>query len=60
MVTDQVKQLVGERRQLIVDEEGRILNSKINLTSKVPEGSKMTDEEMLSFDWFVEGRWDYS
>lgn len=58
MVTDQVKQLVDERRQLIVDEEWDVFWGPVKDQSgqvKVPEGSKMTDEEMLSFDWFVEG-----
>ena len=58
MVPEEVKQLVAERRQLIIDEEWDVFWGPVKDQSgevRVPEGSKMTDEEMLSFDWFVEG-----
>lgn len=58
MVPEEAKQLVSEKRELIISGEWDVFWGPVkdqSGTVRVPEGSKMTDEEMLSFDWFVEG-----
>jgi basic membrane protein A len=58
LVPDDVKKLVEDKKGKITSGEwdvftGPIKDQKGNI--KVPEGKKMSDEEMLGFDWFVEG-----
>jgi len=58
MVPEEVKQLVEAEKQKIISGEKDVFAGPIKDQSgavKVPEGSAMTDAEMLSFDWFVEG-----
>ena len=50
--------LVDAEKAKILDGSWDVFNGPIKDQTgavKVAEGSKMTDEEMLSFDWFVEG-----
>jgi basic membrane protein A len=52
-------------KQLIETEKARILSGELNIfagpimdqtgADKVPEGTSMTDEEILNMDWFVQG-----
>ena len=58
MVPEDVKKMVEAKKQEIVSGKwdvftGPIKNQKGEV--KVKEGQQMTDQEMLSFDWFVEG-----
>lgn len=58
MVPDDVKQLVEDAKKKIVDGQWDVFTGPIKDQTgavKVPAGQKMTDQEMLSFDWFVEG-----
>ena len=57
-VSDDVKNLVGERKDLLTSGQwdvfcGPIVGANGNLV--VAEGNCLTDEEMLSMDYFVEG-----
>ncbi|MEW5815501.1 MAG: BMP family ABC transporter substrate-binding protein [Spirochaetota bacterium] len=57
-VPQAVRQLVEEARKKIIDGSwdvfwGPIQDQKGNTV--VPSGKRMTDEEMLNFNWFVEG-----
>lgn len=57
-VPDSVKALVEEERARIVSGEWDVFYGPLkdqNGEIKVPEGSAMTDAEMLSMNWFVEG-----
>ena len=58
MVPEEVKAKVEEAKEKILAGEwdvfyGPVKDQEGNV--KVAEGAKMTDEEMLNFDWFVEG-----
>ncbi|OBR92888.1 purine-binding protein precursor [Clostridium ragsdalei P11] len=58
MVKDDVKSLISKQRQNIIDNklnvfEGPIYDQAGNL--KVAKGQKLTDEQMLSINWFVKG-----
>jgi len=49
---------VMAERQRIIDGEQKVFVGPIKDQTgavKVPEGQMMTDEELLNFDWFVEG-----
>ncbi len=57
-VPAEVKEQVAAKKQAMINKEwdvfyGPITDQAGNL--KVKEGEKMTDEEMLSFNWFVKG-----
>jgi basic membrane protein A len=57
-VPDSVKTLVESEKQKILSGEWDVFYGPIKDQSgavKVAEGAKMTDEEMLSFNWYVEG-----
>lgn len=58
MVTEEMAEMVEAQRQLIISGSwdvftGPIVDQEGNL--RVKEGESLTDEEMLSMDWFVEG-----
>jgi basic membrane protein A len=58
LVTEEIKQAVEEAKEAILSGELDVFAGPIkdqNGEIRVPEGSTMTDEEKLSFDWFVEG-----
>lgn len=58
MVSEEVKTLVEAKKQEIIDGKFDVFTGPIkDQTGKerVAAGQKMTDAEMLSFDWFVEG-----
>ncbi|WP_031515769.1 BMP family ABC transporter substrate-binding protein [Desulfofalx alkaliphila] len=58
MVSDEVKELVEEKKELILSGEWDVFHGPIydqDGNERVAEGEKLTDEEMLSIDWFVEG-----
>jgi basic membrane protein A len=58
MVPDDVKALVEEQKARIVSGEFGVFEGPINDNTgaeRVPAGTAMTDEEMLAFDWLVEG-----
>ena len=58
MVTDDVKKLVAEKKSMIIKDDYAVFAGPIKDQSgqiKVKAGQKMTDQEMLSFDWFVQG-----
>ncbi|MBM7866878.1 BMP family ABC transporter substrate-binding protein [Heliobacterium gestii] len=58
MVSDDAKALVAKKKESILKGEWDVFNGPIKDQSgqvKVPEGSKMTDKEMLEFNWFVQG-----
>lgn len=57
-VPDSVKELVEEEKARIVSGEWDVFYGPVKDQSgevRVPEGSAMTDAEMLSMNWFVEG-----
>ncbi|MDR1650511.1 MAG: BMP family ABC transporter substrate-binding protein [Synergistaceae bacterium] len=57
-VPDSVKALVTGERQKITSGEWDVFHGPIKDQTgavRVPEGSKLTDAEMLSIDWYVEG-----
>lgn len=57
-VTDETKALIKEKQDLIVSGSWDVFTGPIKDqtgTVRVSEGEKLTDEEMLSLDWFVEG-----
>jgi basic membrane protein A len=57
-VPDSVKALVESEKQRILSGEWDVFHGPIkdqNGEIKVAEGAKLTDEEMLSLDWYVEG-----
>jgi basic membrane protein A len=58
MVPDEVKKMVMAEREKIIQGsftvfEGPIRDSSGNM--RVPKGKKMSDEELMKLDWFVEG-----
>lgn len=58
MVTDDVKNLVAAKKQEIKDGKFEVFAGPIKDNTgkeRVAAGQKMTDDKMLSFDWFVEG-----
>lgn len=58
MVPEEVKELVEAEKQKIISGEKDVFAGPIKDQSgavRVPEGTAMTDAEMLEFDWFVEG-----
>lgn len=58
MVSDDVKNMVSAKRQDIINGKLEVFNGPIKDNTgklRVPAGQKMTDDQMLSFDWFVEG-----
>ncbi|MDO7785961.1 BMP family ABC transporter substrate-binding protein [Desulforamulus aquiferis] len=58
MVSDEVKQLVEAKKQEILEGKWDVFTGPIKDQSgqeKVPAGQVMSDADMLSFDWFVEG-----
>ncbi|MFZ5644491.1 MAG: BMP family ABC transporter substrate-binding protein [Bacillota bacterium] len=58
MVPEDVKKLVEDSKQKILSGQWDVFTGPIKDQSgaeKVPAGQKMTDKDMLSFDWFVEG-----
>lgn len=57
-VSADVKKMVSDEEQAIRDGKQYIFVGPLKAQDgsvKVPEGKEMTDEEMLSFDWFVAG-----
>ncbi|MEG6615817.1 BMP family ABC transporter substrate-binding protein [Peptococcaceae bacterium 1198_IL3148] len=58
MVSEETKQLVEAKKQEIVDGKWDVFTGPIkdqHGNVKIAEGQKMTDQELLEFDWFVEG-----
>lgn len=58
MVPDEVKKLVEAKKHEIISGKWDVFWGPIRDQSgkvKVADGQKMTDQEMLSMDWFVEG-----
>jgi len=58
MVGDDVKKLVQEKRDLIESGQWDVFTGPIKDQDgqvKCKEGAKMTDDELLKLDWFVEG-----
>ncbi|MCL6611276.1 MAG: BMP family ABC transporter substrate-binding protein [Peptococcaceae bacterium] len=58
MVPDDVKKLVEDARQKILSGQWDVFTGPVKDqagTVRVPAGQKMSDKDMLSFDWFVEG-----
>lgn len=58
MVPEDVKKMVEAKKQDILGGKWDVFTGPIKDQTgavKVPEGKKMTDQEMLSFDWFVQG-----
>ncbi|MCW2279194.1 BMP family ABC transporter substrate-binding protein [Heliophilum fasciatum] len=58
MVGDEAKALIMKKRDAIDKGEWDVFTGPIKDqlgTVRVAEGQKMTDQEMLSFDWFVQG-----
>lgn len=58
MVDDETKQLVEQEKERIISGEWDVFYGPVKDQGgnvKVAEGQKMSDDEMLSMDWFVEG-----
>ncbi len=58
MVTEDVQKLVAEKRQAIVDGKLDVFGGPLKDNTgkeQVAAGNTMTDEQMLNFNWFVEG-----
>ncbi|MFW6323840.1 MAG: BMP family ABC transporter substrate-binding protein [Desulfovibrionales bacterium] len=58
MVPEDVQEQVLEEKQQIIDGTDRIFSDPIkdqDGTVRVSEGAKMTDQELLGMDWFVQG-----
>ncbi|AET69970.1 putative ABC-type transport system, periplasmic component/surface lipoprotein [Desulfosporosinus orientis DSM 765] len=58
MVSDETKQLVADAKAKIVSNKWDVFTGPIKDQTgavKVPEGQVMSDQDMLSLDWFVEG-----
>jgi basic membrane protein A len=58
MVTDKIKKAVADKQAEITAGKFHPFAGPIKDNTgkvKVPAGTTMTDAEMLSFDWFVEG-----
>lgn len=57
-VSEETKALIKEKQDLIASGAWDVFNGPIKDQDgqvRVPEGSNLSDEEKLSFDWFVEG-----
>jgi basic membrane protein A len=58
MVPEETKQVVEAKKQEIIDGKWDVFTGTIkdqNGNVKVEEGQKLTDQELLEMDWFVEG-----
>lgn len=58
MVTDDVKQLVAKKKSILMKDDYAVFTGPIKDQSgqiRIKAGQKMTDQEMLSFNWFVQG-----
>ncbi|MHB8171066.1 MAG: BMP family ABC transporter substrate-binding protein, partial [Thermincolia bacterium] len=58
MVAEDVRKLVDEKKKAILDGKLEVFTGPIKDQSgavKVPEGTTMTDKEVLDMMWFVEG-----
>jgi basic membrane protein A and related proteins len=58
MVTADVKTLVEKKKSILMKNDYAVFTGPIKDQSgqiKIKAGQKMTDQEMLSFDWFVQG-----
>ena len=58
MVTEETKQLIEQEKQRIVSGEWDVFTGPFKDQQgevKVPDGQKMTDDEILNMDWFVQG-----
>lgn len=58
MVPQEVQDKVAAKRQEIIDGKFEVFSGPLKDNTgieRVPAGTAMTDKEMLSFDWFVEG-----
>lgn len=58
MVKDDTKKLVEEAKARIVKGEWDVFSGPVKDQSgqvRIPAGQKMSDKDMLAFDWFVEG-----
>lgn len=58
MVTEDVKALVAAKKQEIIDGKLQVFGGPLKDNTgkeRVSAGKAMTDDEMLKFDWFVEG-----
>lgn len=58
MVPEETKQLVEQEKQRIISGEWDVFYGPLkdqNGEIKVPDGQKMSDDEMLQMNWFVEG-----
>lgn len=58
MVSESVKKLVAAKRNVLMKDEGYVFAGPIKDQSgkiKVAKGKRLTDAEMLSIDWFVQG-----
>jgi basic membrane protein A len=58
MVTVDVKKLVEQKRKVLLKDDWAVFAGPLkdqSGTIRVKAGQKMTDAEMLSFDWFVQG-----
>ncbi len=58
MVTEETKALIAKQKAAIVKGEWDVFTGPIKDQKgqvKVPAGQKMSDKEMLEFNWFVEG-----
>lgn len=57
-VPEDVKQVVAEKEKELIEKKFDVFNGPVKDQEgavKVPEGQSMSDEDMLSFNWFVEG-----
>ncbi|MEA1960270.1 MAG: BMP family ABC transporter substrate-binding protein [Bacillota bacterium] len=57
-VSDEIKQQVEEKQKLMHDKDWDVFTGPITAqdgTVKISEGESMSDADMLSIDWFVEG-----
>lgn len=58
MVTDETKKLIEDAKKKIISKEFDVFHGPIKDQTgqvKIPAGQKMSDADMLSFNWFVEG-----
>jgi basic membrane protein A len=58
MVTDDVKQLIAQKRKILMKDDWAVFAGPIKDQSgqiRVKAGQKMTDQKMFEFNWFVQG-----
>jgi basic membrane protein A and related proteins len=58
MVTDDIKKMVAQKQRIIAKDGRAVFAGPVqdqNGKIKIKAGQKMTDQELLSFNWFVEG-----